>query len=221
MRLVEKLMNPTPALGWVAGALCMAIPAFGQIVETNQPAFAAEWRVTGFIRQGQHQEASIERTGLIPRFVREGDRLPGNIMVTGVDYDERSVRLSNGKETAIIRAENYMAPPPQPPKGAGKAPPRLGFVPGGPTPGPGGGAPGGNITVQQATAVRGQDGKWNIQFPNGRSYDMQGYAERHGGVKGAIQHVQELMANETDPERLSYRKEQLKALKAMQASGMR
>jgi len=50
---------------------------------------------------------------------------------------------------------------------------------------------------------------------------MQGYAERHGGVAGAMAHVKELMANETDPERLNYRKEQLKALKAMQAAGMR
>jgi hypothetical protein len=214
-------MRSMLALGLICGALFVARPALGQIVETNQPAFAAEWRVTGFIRQGQHQEASIERTGLMPRFVREGDRLPGNVMVTDVDYDERSVRLSDGKETAIIRAENYMAPPPQPPKGSGKFPPRPGFVPGGQVQGQGAGTAGANVTVQQATAVRGQDGKWAIQFPNGRSYDLQGYTERHGGVKGSIQHVQELMANETDPERLSYRKEQLKALKAMQASGMR
>jgi hypothetical protein len=188
--------------------------ALGQITETNQPAFAAEWRVTGFIRQGRYEEASIERTGLMPRFVREGDRLPGGVIVTGVDYDERSVGLSNGKENAVIRAENYMAPPPPPPKGSSQKQ-KPGYWPSAP------GTAGANVTVQQATAVRGQDGKWAIQFPNGRNYDMQGYAQRHGGVKGAMEHVKELMANEKDPERLNYRKEQMKALKGMQAAGMR
>ncbi len=207
------------ALGLIGSAFQVANSALGQIMETNQPAFAAEWRVTGFIRQGQCQEASIERTGLMPRFVREGDRLPGNVIVVDVDYDQRSVRLSDGKETAVIRAENYMAsaPVPAPPKGSGLFQQQK---EGGP-PGAAPGVAGANVAVQQATAVRGPDGKWNIQFPNGRSYDMQGYIERHGGVKGSIQHVQELMANETDPERLGYRKEQLKALKAMQAAGMR
>lgn len=190
--------------------------ALAQMTETNQPAFAAEWRVTGFIRQGQYEEASIERTGLMPRFVREGDRLPGGVMVTGVDYDDRSVQLSNGTEQAVIRAENYMAPPPSPPKGSSQKT-KPGYWPQGTSPG----AAGANVTVQQATAVRGQDGQWAIQFPNGRSYDMQGYAQRHGGVKGAMEHVKELMANEKDPERLNYRKEQIKALKAMQAAGVR
>jgi hypothetical protein len=202
---------------WILGVPVTS--ALAQIMETNQPAFAAEWRVTGFIRQGQYQEASIERTGLMPRYVREGDRLPGNVIVTEVDYDQRSVRLSDGKETAVIRAENYMAPPPAPPKGTALFnQQKMGGPPGSKT---APGVAGSNVTVQQATAVRGPDGKWNIQFPNGRSYDMQGYIGRHGGVKGSIQHVQELMANETDPERLGYRKEQLKALKAMQAAGMR
>lgn len=208
---------------WHAWALFWSVPfsaAVAQMVETNQPAFAAEWRVTGFIRQGQHEEASIERAGLMPRFVREGDRLPGGVMVTDVDYDERSVRLSNGKEQAIIRAENYMVPPPPPPKGASPAQ-RPGGAAGGMAPGSSPGAAGANVTVQQATAMRGQDGKWSIQFANGRSYDMQGYAQRHGGVKGAMEHVKELMANETDPERLHYRKEQIKALMAMQAAGVR
>ncbi|MBI5396345.1 MAG: hypothetical protein HZA91_13700 [Verrucomicrobia bacterium] len=201
--------------------LCVPLASVSaQIMETNQPAFAAEWRVTGFVRQGQHQEASIERTGLMARFVREGDRLPGNVIVMEVDYDQRSVRLSDGKETAVIRADNYMAPPPQPAKGSKQKP----GMPGGPAgswQGQAPGAAGANVTVQQATAIRGADGKWNIHFPNGRSYDMQGYTERHGGVKGAIQHVKELMANETDAERLGYRKEQLKALKSMQDAGMK
>lgn len=78
----------------------------------------SEWRVTGFIRQGQHQEANLERAGLRPRFVCEGDRLPGDLMVLEVNYDNRSVTLGNGKETIIVRGENYMAPPPPPPKSA-------------------------------------------------------------------------------------------------------
>jgi hypothetical protein len=195
--------------------LILSVPlssAFAQIVGTNQPAFAAEWRVTGFIRQGQHEEASIERTGLMSRFVREGDRLPGNVIVVDVDYDQRSVMLSDGRETATIRAENYMAPPPQPPKGTGQFPQKAAMPPG---------SAAANVNVQQATAVRDDQGKWSIQFPNGRSYDMQEYVGRHGGVKGSIDQIKELMANETDPERLNYRKEQLKALQAMQASGIR
>jgi len=47
---------------------------------------------------------------------------------------------------------------------------------------------------------------------------MESYAARRG-VQGTIEYVKERIARETDPERLAYRKEQLKALEAMQAAG--
>jgi len=78
-----------------------------------------------------------------------------------------------------------------------------------------------NISVQTATAVRKPDGKWIVQFPNGNQMDMESYAARHGGVKNAIEHIKELMPGETNPDRLAYRKEQIKALEAMQAAGMK
>ena len=80
--------------------------------EASQPAFAAEWRVTAFIRQGKQEEASLERTGIMARFVKEGDHLPGGIVVLDVKYDERQVVLGKGKETAIIQQETTMAAPP-------------------------------------------------------------------------------------------------------------
>jgi hypothetical protein len=179
---------------------------------TNLPAFAAEWRVTGFVRQGRHEEASVERPGVMPRFVCEGDRLPGDVLVLDVNYEDRSVTLHSGQETATIRPEATMAAPPPPPKSvlqmwgagaSGSAPSRITTT---------------TINVSKPTAIRDKSGNWNVVLPGGRSYDMKGYAERHGGIKGAIEHVRERLERETDPERIHYRKEQLKALKSMEKS---
>lgn len=73
--------------------------------------------------------------------------------------------------------------------------------------------------IEKATAMRDENGRWVVAFPNGRNLDMQSYVDRHGGAAGAIQHVQELMARETDPERLEYRKQQLQALQQMSVTG--
>jgi hypothetical protein len=188
--------------------------------QTNLPPFAAEWRVTGFVRQGQHEQASMERPGVRPRFVKEGDRLPGDIIVLDVQYEERSVLIGKGKETAVIRQESVMLAAPAAQASASKQ----GTAPG---------ASGPSTTAQQQqqssklpavekpTAMRTDSGQWVIAFPNGRTLDMQSYVERHGGVQGAISHVRELMQNEQDPERLEYRRQQLTALKEMARAGAR
>jgi len=79
----------------------------------DEPAWAAEWRVTGIIRQGQRVEVNMERSGLRPRFVREGDRLPGDVYVLWVNYTERSVTITNGKELVVRYAANGMVSPPE------------------------------------------------------------------------------------------------------------
>ncbi|MBI5818986.1 MAG: hypothetical protein HZA88_08350 [Verrucomicrobia bacterium] len=177
-------------------------PQQSQQPEVSQPAFAAEWRVTAFIRQGKQEEASLERTGTMARFVREGDHLPGGIIVLDVKYDERQVVLGKGKETAIIQQETTMAPPPASQTAVQKQ--AVAVKKG---------------KVEKATAMRDENGRWVVAFPNGRNLDMQSYVDRHGGVAGAMQHVQELMARETDPERLEYRKQQLQALQQISATG--
>jgi len=170
----------------------------------------SEWRVTGFIRQGQHQEASLERAGLRPRFVCEGDRLPGDLLVLEVNYDARSVTLSNGKETIIVRAENYMAPPPVPPKTATAQAQQ----------GQWGGWKNRRDGAGGQLGMQGGANRWNIPLPNGQSFDMKSYVARHGGVNATMEHVRGLMERETDPERMRYRREQMRVLKAMSDSGM-
>ena len=191
--------------------LCVVVPvAVALDTKTNHdvPAFAAEWRVTGIIRQGEHAQASMERTGVRSRFVKDGDHLPGDITVVGVNYEERSVTITNGKETAVLHAGHAMAPALPPPKSitmvqqeqlqaANKSQ-----------------APQSNAS-KKATMTRDANGNWIMQYGDGRSMDMQTYAQRYGGLDGAMTHVQERMQSETDPERLAMRKQQLKALKAM------
>lgn len=185
---------------------------------SSVPAFAAEWRVTGIIRQGGGAQASLEHPNVRSRFVKEGDHLPGDITVVEVNYAERSVTLTNGKETAILRAGHAMAAPPPPPKsitmmqqeqmqaamkknGGDKNP--------GPKP---------NF-LRKATVIRDAEGRWQITYGDGRTMDMQSYAQRFGGIEGAMAHVQERLKGETDPERIEYRKQQMKALKAMRKAG--
>ncbi|MFA6560876.1 MAG: hypothetical protein WCV00_03085 [Verrucomicrobiia bacterium] len=191
-----------------------ATAAFAQAPQTpqaevSQPAFAAEWRVTAFIRQGKQEEASLERTGIMARFVKEGDHLPGGIIVLDVKYDERQVVLGKGKETAIIQQETTMAPPPVTQAAAAKQAASAAAQAGG----------GKKSKIEKATAMRDENGRWVVAFPNGRNLDMQSYVDRHGGAAGAIQHVKELMERETDPERLEYRKQQLQALQQMSVTG--
>lgn len=69
--------------------------------------------------------------------------------------------------------------------------------------------------VDKPTALQDGSGRWMIAFPNGRSLDMQTYVDRQGSVTAAIEYVQNLIAQETDAERLYYRKQQLHALTQM------
>ncbi|MBI5683468.1 MAG: hypothetical protein HZC54_00175 [Verrucomicrobia bacterium] len=188
---------------FIVGVAATAAFAQSPQSETSQPAFAADWRVTAFIRQGKHEEASLERTGIMSRFVREGDHLPGGIIVLDVKFDDRQVVLGKGKETAIIQQETTMTPAPASQTAAQKQASSAGT----------------KSKIEKPTAMQDQNGRWMVAFPNGRNLDMQTYVDRHGGVAGAIQHVKELMERESDPERLAYRKEQLIALQRMSASG--
>ena len=176
------------------------------------PEFAAEWRVTGMIRQGHHAEASLEKTGVRARFVRDGDLLPGGITVKHVDYDNRSVTLARGNETAVIQPENIMSAPPPPPKPAGMAqqPAGKGAKPGlWPNPPP------------KPTAMLDGNGRWHIVMPTGQAEDMHAYAENHGGVKGAMTFLKDHMKTPHKPDREDYHKEQMEALKQMHAAGVR
>jgi hypothetical protein len=176
------------------------------------PEFAAEWRVTGMIRQGQHAQASMERTGVRARFVREGDLLPGGITVKQVDYNSRSVTLVKGNEPAVIQLENIMAAPPPPPKPAGTA---QSFASKGGKPGLWPNPP------QKPTAMRDGNGRWHVVHPSGQSEDMHAYAERYGGVKGAVDYIKTHLKTPHAPDREEYHHQQLEALKQMHAAGIR
>ena len=194
----------------ILSAAATAVFAQPPPTEVSQPAFAADWRVTAFIRQGKHEEASLERPGVMARFVREGDHLPGGITVLDVKYDERQVVLGKGKETAVIQQETTMAPAPAAQATAMK---QAASTPAA------GKQPDAGKKIEKPTAMRDENGRWVVAFPNGKNLDMQSYVDRHGGVAEAIQHVKELMERENDPERLEYRKQQLSALKQMSSTG--
>ncbi len=176
------------------------------------PEFAAEWRVTGMIRQGSHAEASLERTGVMARFVREGDQLPGGVTVKQVDYNNRSVTLAKGNETAVIQPENIMAAPPPPPKPVGMSQQstnkggKSGLWPNPP---------------QKPTAMRDGNGRWHIVMPNGHAEDMHAYAEKYGGVKGAADYIKGHLQTPHRPDREEYHQQQMEALKQMHAAGIR
>ncbi len=196
------------AISAVAPALMAQDPSAG-----NAPSFAAEWRVTGIIRQGNHAEASMEKAGMRARFVREGDQLPGDVTVVLVDYQNRRVTLAKGVETAILQPASTMAPPPPPPKGYG-IPQLLSANQGGQT-GPWPNPP------PKPTAMRDRTGRWHIVLPNGHSEDMHAYAQKYGGVRGATEYLINHLKSPHSPEREDYHKQQLEALQQMQAAGIR
>jgi hypothetical protein len=185
--------------------LCVMAPA----LPAEEPAsWAAEWRVTGIMRQGGRAQASIERPGVMARFVKEGDTLLGSIAVLEINYPRRSVTLTDGKDVAVLRVSSAMAPPPQPVvvtqqqnpdknKGSWPNPP------------------------EKTTAMQDGNGRWHVVFPNGHAMDMQSYVDRHGGIKGTVDHVKDHLKRGNDnPERQEFHKQQLRALKEMQKAGM-
>ena len=194
---------------------CLAaptIPAQEPTAGSAVPEFAAEWRVTGMIRQGGRAEASLEKTGVRPRFVREGDPLPGGVTVIQVDYDNRSVTLAKGNETAVLQPESVMTAPTPPPKAVGvlqQPTNKSGKTDLWPNP------------PQKPTAMRDGNGRWHIVLPNGHAEDMHAYAEKYGGVKGAADYLKDHLQTPHRPEREEYHQQQLEALKQMKAAGIR
>ena len=153
--------------------LCAAVPAMlaqNPPTLSTLPEFAADWRVTGVIRQGGRAQANLERTGMRARFAEEGDRLPGDVMVLQVDYASRSVTLAKGGETAVIRVGCSMAPPPPPPKAAATQPSSNKGSPPNAWPNP----------PEKVSALRDGNGRWHVVFPTGRAVDMHAFAEQHG-----------------------------------------
>ena len=69
--------------------------------------------------------------------------------------------------------------------------------------------------------MRDGNGRWHIVLPNGQSEDMHAYAERYGGVKGATEYLKNHLQTPHRPDREDYHKQQLEALKQMQAAGIR
>ncbi|MCX7824964.1 MAG: hypothetical protein N2689_05345 [Verrucomicrobiae bacterium] len=200
------------------GAIASAAWALDAKPPSSVPAFAADWRVTGIIRQGGGAQASLEHPSVRSRFVKEGDRLPGDITVVAVSYAERSVTLTNGKETAVLRAGNAMAAPPPPPKSITMIQQEQMQAAMKNMAADRNQGPKGNF-ARRGAVTRDANGNWVIQYGDGRTMDMQSYAQRFGGIEGAMAHVQERLKGETDPERIEYRKQQLKALKAMRKAG--
>jgi hypothetical protein len=139
--------------------------------------------------------------------VKEGDTLHGNVAVLEINYPRRSVTLTDGRDVAVLRVASAMAPPPQPVVVAQQQNPdkNKGSWPNPP---------------EKTTALQDADGRWHVVFPNGHAMDMQAYVERHGGMKGTMDHIREHLKNGGDsPERQEFRIQQLRALKAMQKSG--
>jgi len=188
-----------------------AILAQDPKTSSTVPAFAADWRVTGFIRQGSRAQASMERAGLRSRFVSQGDRLPGDITVMQVDYANRSVTLAKGNETAVIEAESTMVAPPSPSKTAGTQPAANKGNQQGSWPNP----------PQKTTAMRDGNGRWHVVFPNGRAVDMHAFAEQHGGIKGSVDYLKEHLQQQHSPGGQEFHAQQLEALKQMQAAGIK
>lgn len=195
--------------------LCVVVPALlAQDIKNNKdvPPWAAELRVTGIMRQGGHAQASIERPGVIARFVREGDVLFSNVVVLEINYAHRNVTMTDGKDIVNLRVANVMAAPPRPvvvaqeqqQQGANKSN-NQGSWPNPP---------------EKTTAMRDDNGRWHVVFPNGRAIDMESYAERHGGIQATIDHVKEHMQSDTNPERRAFHVQQLRALKSMNKAAM-
>jgi len=193
--------------------LCVVVPALWAQETKNHkdvPPWAAELRVTGIMRQGGHAQASIERPGVMAKFVREGDSLPGHIIVLEINYAHRNVTMTDGKDIVTLRVANVMTAPPQPvvvaqqQQGADKNN-NQGTWPNPP---------------EKTTAMRDGEGRWHVVFPNGRAMNMESYAERHGGIQATIDHVKEHMKNDDNSDRREFRVQQLRALKSMSKSGM-
>lgn len=194
--------------------LCVVVPAlWAQDTKNNKdvPSWATDLRVTGIMRQGGHAQASIERPGVLARFVREGDSLLGSVVVLEINYTQRNVTITDGKDIVTLRVANVMAAPPRPvvevqqqQQGASKGN-NQGAWPNPPA---------------KTTAMRDGDGRWHVVFPNGRAMDMQSYAERHGGIQATMDHVREHLKRDDNPDRREFHAQQLRALKSMNKAAM-
>lgn len=192
--------------------LCVVAPAlWAQDAKNHKdvPPWAAELRVTGIMRQGGHAQASIERPGVMAKFVREGDSLPGHIIVLEINYAQRNVTMTDGKDIVTLRVANAMTAPPQPVVAQQQ-----------PQEGKGGKQNTWPNPPEKTTAMRDENGRWHVVFPNGHAMDMQSYVDRHGGLQATLEHVKERMKSDDNPERREFRIQQLRALKSMGKAGV-
>lgn len=190
--------------------LCVVMPAlWAQDAKSSKdvPAWATDLRVTGIVRQGGHAQASIERPGVLARFVREGDSLLGSVVVLEINYAQRNVTMTDGKDIVTLRVANVMAAPPRPVVVAQQ-------------PSPNNQQGGWPNPPEKTTAMRDGNGRWHVVFPNGRAMDMQSYAERHGGIQATMDHVREHLQRDDNPDRREFHVQQLRALKSMHKAGV-
>ncbi len=186
--------------------LCVVVPAlWAQDAKNHKdaPQWAADMRVTGIMRQGGQEQASIERPGVMLRFAKEGDSLPGNIIVLEIDYAHRNVTMTDGKDIVTLRVANVMSAPPRPVVVAQQQEGKGGKQ---------------NLWAnppKKTSAMRDDNGRWHVVFPNGHAMDMQSYVDRHGGLQATVEHIRERMKSDDNPDRREYRIQQLKALKSM------
>lgn len=195
-------MKPSHALAFLLTLMAAVAgsSAADQKPKTGQPDFAAGWRVTGVVRQGGKLQACIENTGVAARFVTEGDELVSGVVVEKIDRANRCVTLRHDTQTAVIGAGS--APVPAVTNTALAQPqqqsqPRKG------------GAPWSN-----GPSAAGQDdkGRWGVRNSDGQFFSTQDFVKRFGGLEKAIEHANKHLAEDTDPNRLSFHEQMLGAL---------
>lgn len=168
----------------------------------DQPDFAAGWRVTGVFRQGGKLQACLENAGYPARFVKEGDELVPGVLVEKIDRDKRSVTVRHEEQTAVIRTgsapvpavkNTALAQAPQRQSG----PPRKGGPPWASGP---------------SEAAQDDKGRWGVRNANGDFFSTQDYVKRFGGYEKAIEHSNQHLSEDTDPNRRMFHEQMLAAL---------
>lgn len=179
--------------------------------ESDSPAFADGWRLSGILKQGGKLQAGMEHPSHARQFVVEGGELIPGVRIEKIDATARNVIVRKGNLIAIIRsgsapvvvkssplvAQTSSQPsapqPPQPQQP--EQPPR-------------------------PTATAGQDasGRWGIQLSSGQFFSAQDYAARYGGAEQAIARLNSRLASDLPPDRKAFAQQMLTALQNTQTS---
>ena len=136
----------------------------------------------------------------------EGRELTPGVVVEKIDGTNRSVTVRCGSQTAVIRS--------------GSAPVAAIANPNVNQPTITGNQPSKPWKMSQGQPVAGQDeqGRWGIRLGNGQFFTAQDYVARYGSVEKAVAHINQRMAETTDPTRRAFSEQMLTALQNMQPS---